>query len=50
MRVYIISTQENLPFAEELLEDVQNVRVISHSIEDGIIANIDESIMNKIKD
>lgn len=50
MRVYIISTQENIPFAEELLEDVQNVRVISHSIEEGIIANIDESTMSKIKD
>ena len=50
MRVYIISTQENIPFAEELLEDVQNVRVISHSIEEGIIANIDESTMSKIID
>lgn len=50
MRVYIISTQENLPFAEKLLEDVPNVRIISHSIEEGIIANIEESAMNKIKD
>lgn len=50
MRVYIISTQENISFAEQLLEDVQNARIISHSIEDGIIANIDDFTMNKIKD
>ncbi|MCM1124116.1 MAG: toll/interleukin-1 receptor domain-containing protein [Eubacterium sp.] len=50
MRVYIISTQENISFAEQLLEDVQNARIISHSIEEGIIADIDESTMNRIKD
>lgn len=50
MRVYIISTQENIPFAEKLLEDIKNVRIISHSIEEGIVANIDNSTMNIIKD
>lgn len=50
MKVYIISTQENISFAEQLLEDVQNVKIISHSIEEEIIANINDSTMNKIKE
>lgn len=49
MRVYIISTKNNISLAEMFLEDIQNVKAISNPFEDGIVTEPDDSTIQKIQ-
>ena len=48
MRVYIIALQSKMPFAQKLLEDIKNVRIISRPLEDETIAEIGTDIKRRI--
>ena len=48
MRVYILALQNNIPFAEKLLEDIKNARIISRPLEDKVITEIGTDIKRKI--
>ena len=48
MRVYIIALQNKMPFAEKLLEDIKNARIISRPLVDEVITEIGTDIKRKI--
>lgn len=48
MRVCILASQENISFAESLLEDVHNVKIISRSLRDDAGIKMGVSIKKKI--
>lgn len=48
MRVYIIALQNKMPFAEKLLEDIKNVRIISRPLVDEVITEIGTDIKRRI--
>lgn len=45
MRVYILASQEKIPFAEKLLEDIRNAKIISRPLLDGIITEISRKLI-----
>lgn len=48
MRVYIIALQGQIPFAEKLLEDIKNARIISRPLVDEVITEIGTDIKRRI--
>lgn len=48
MRVYILASQENISFAESLLEDIRNVKIISRPLTDEVVTEMSVSIKKKI--
>lgn len=48
MRVYIIALQNKMPFAEKLLEDIKNARIIPRPLVDEVITEIGTDIKRRI--
>lgn len=48
MRVYIIALQGQIPFAEKLLENIKNARIISRPLVDEVITEIGTDIKRRI--
>lgn len=48
MRVYIIALQDQMPFAEKLLKDIKNARIISRPLMDEVITKIGTDIKRRI--
>lgn len=48
MRVYIIALQNKMPFAEKLLEDIKNARIISRPLVYEVITEIGTDIKRRI--
>lgn len=44
MRVYILALQNKIPFAEKLLEDIKNARIVSRPLVDTEITEIGTDI------
>lgn len=48
MRVFIIALQNKIPFAEKLLEDIKNARIISRPLVDEVITEIGTDVKRRI--
>ena len=48
MRVYILSSQDNVSYAERLFEDIRNVKIISSPLIDEVVTEMSASVKKEI--
>ena len=48
MRVYILASQDKYSFAEKLLEDIRNAKIISRPLMNEVIVEISSDIKKKV--